>query len=337
MIHQSNRSNSANCSVVILTYNGRRHLEVSVPSALSAAARVAGGCPVVVVDNQSDDDSVAWLKEKYPQVEAVIADRNDCLFSLNRIVALRAEEIIVILNNDMRFDEAFITAMLPHFEDSEVFAVTAKVYDWEGMQNTTGQVIGQLRNFWFYKKLNTNIKASCFTLYAGGGCAAFRRSMFLELNGFDPLYRPAYWEDTDLSYRAWKRGWKVIYEPRSVIYHKVGVTLNEIHGKARVSCLIQRNEILFTVKNCGDIKFLLMYLLLLPFRAFKSFFTGNHPLTHGFFSSLPKFPLVLLRRLRETGKPFVSDQQFLEMIEKNIEFDPKPLRSTEGIVQCKND
>lgn len=325
-----------NCSVIVLTYNGRRHLEVSVPSVLSAAARVAGGCPVVVVDNRSDDDSVAWLKEKYPQVEAVIADRNDCLFSLNRIAALRTEEIIVILNNDMRFDEAFIAMMLPHFQDPEVFAVTAKVYDWDGVRNTTGQVTGQLRNFWFYKQWNKELEQPSFTLYAGGGCAAFRRSMFLELNGFDLLYRPAYCEDVDLSYRAWRRGWKVIYEPRSVIYHKVGATLDEIHGRSKMTRLIRRNEILFTIKNCGDIKFLLMYLLLLPFRAFKSFFMGNQPLTYGFFSALPKIPLALLRRLRETGKQLVSDQQFLEIIEKNIEFDSKPLRSTEGIVQCKS-
>lgn len=324
------------CSVIILTYNGRRHLEISVPSAFSAAARVAGGCPVVVVDNQSNDDSVAWLREKYPQAEVVISERNDCLFSLNSVMASRAEDIVVILNNDMRFDEEFIASMLPYFENPAVFAVAAKVYDWEGIRNTTGQATGRLRNFWFYKRWNQAIEQPLLTLYAGGGCAAFRRSMFLELKGFDPLYRPAYAEDMDLSYRAWKRGWKVIYEPRAVIYHQVGVTLNEIHGQAGVSRLIQRNEILFTVKNCGGAKFLFIYLLLLLWRALKGFFAGNKPLTYGFFAALPKIPLALLRRFQEKDKGSVSDRQFLEMIEQSTGFDQKPLHSTEGMVQCKS-
>ena len=58
----------------------------------------------------------------------------------------------------------------------------------------------------------------CF--YGGGGSCAFDREKFLELGGFDPLLAPFYLEDTDLGYMAWKRGWKVLYQPRSVVYHE---------------------------------------------------------------------------------------------------------------------
>ena len=58
----------------------------------------------------------------------------------------------------------------------------------------------------------------CF--YGGGGSCAFDREKFLELGGFDPLLEPFYLEDTDLGYMAWKRGWKVLYQPRSVVYHE---------------------------------------------------------------------------------------------------------------------
>ena len=58
----------------------------------------------------------------------------------------------------------------------------------------------------------------CF--YGGGGSCAFDRAKFLELGGFDELLRPFYLEDTDLGYLAWKRGWKVLYQPRSVVFHE---------------------------------------------------------------------------------------------------------------------
>ena len=58
----------------------------------------------------------------------------------------------------------------------------------------------------------------CF--YGGGGSCAFDRRKFLELGGFDALLAPFYLEDTDLGYMAWKRGWKVLYQPRSIVYHE---------------------------------------------------------------------------------------------------------------------
>ena len=105
------------CCVLILNYNGRAHLETCVPSVLRAAARVDGGCPVVVVDNQSTDDSLAWLGQRHPAVQAIVCEANDCLFSLNKVVASRSEDFVVILNNDIRVDERFVMAMLPHFKD----------------------------------------------------------------------------------------------------------------------------------------------------------------------------------------------------------------------------
>jgi hypothetical protein len=59
-------------------------------------------------------------------------------------------------------------------------------------------------------------------LYGCGGATAWDRKRFLMLGGFDSLYFPGYWEDVDLSWRGWKRGWRCLYEPRSVVYHAGG-------------------------------------------------------------------------------------------------------------------
>ena len=301
------------CSILILNFNGRSHLELCVPSALAAARRVPGGCPVVVVDNRSRDDSVRWLGVAHPDVEVVVAQRNDYLFSLNGVVASRPEDIVVIVNNDMRFDEDFIGGMLPHFEDDRVFAVTGRIMDWEGEHNTTGQLVGEIRHFWFYKHWNGQLAASCVTLSAG--CGAFRREMFDQLGGFDPLYRPAYWEDNDLCYRAWRRGWKVIYEPKSVIYHRVGATLDETEGgRPQVTRLIRRNEVLFAVRNVGGWGFVVAYLLLLPVRLIRNAMMRNHDMWRGALRALPRVPRALARRWRERGGRLRSDDEFLKEI-----------------------
>jgi GT2 family glycosyltransferase len=57
--------------------------------------------------------------------------------------------------------------------------------------------------------------------YGGGGSCAFDRRKFLELGGFDELLAPFYMEDTDVGYLAWKRGWKVLYQPRSVVFTSI--------------------------------------------------------------------------------------------------------------------
>ena len=305
---------SVTVCLMILNYNGRRHLQDCLPSALAASGKVKTRCPVVVVDNQSVEDDVEFIRSEFPAVEVVVAKKNDTLFSLNKVVSARSEDIVVILNNDMRFDEDFIEPLLGHFTKPDVFAVSAKMFNWEGTESTMGRKIGALRNFWFYKYSQHSVEKACLTLDAGGGCSAFRRSMFAELRGFDSLFRPAYWEDTDLSYRAWKRGWQIVYEPRSIIYHKIGATLDALYGRSKMTRLIARNGVLFTVKNCGGIYFILSYLFLLPLRAITNYCKGNTSLTLGIIDALPKIPLALKRRFEEFRFCRVKDDDFLARI-----------------------
>jgi GT2 family glycosyltransferase len=269
-----------------------------------------------VVDNRSSDGSVAWLRSHYPDVEVEIAERNDYLFSLNEVVASRKEDVIVILNNDMHFDDDCISTMLPHFDSGEVFAVSAKVLDWDGKRVTAGQRVAEKRRLWFHRTWNLEIAEPCLTLDAGGGCASFRRSMYVELGGFDPLYRPGYWEDTDLSYRAWKKGWKVIYEPRSVIYHRVGATMDETQGgRPAVTRLIRRNEIIFALRSVGGWGFALGFLALLPLRIVRNAIMQNSAFCRGALQALPLIPRALARRVSDRGER--NDADFLFEIQQS--------------------
>ena len=107
--------------LAILNYNGKKHLEHSLPTACAAAKEFFGTSSVVVLDNQSTVGDVTWLEHKFPSVEAAVAPKNDFLFSYNWLAPQRTEDILVLLNNDLKLDPDFIAPLLRHFESPDVF------------------------------------------------------------------------------------------------------------------------------------------------------------------------------------------------------------------------
>lgn len=304
------------CCLMILNYNGRELLADCLPSALAAAGAFGRPCPVVVVDNRSSEGDVDFIHSHFPQVETVLAEKNDYLFSLNGAVAGRSEEVVIILNNDMTFDEGFIAPLLDHLRHPEVFAVSARVLDWDREAVITARSQLVRRRFWYSLKRTFDDSEPCYTLYAAGGAAAFRRAMFLELGGFDPLFRPAYYEEVDLSYRAWKRGWKVIYEPSSIMIHRRAATLGRQHSKMRLRRMILRNQVLFNLKDTGTALELAGFLALLPIRFLKALATGPQVTAMGILQSLPRLPRALSGRYRARGPGLITDSELIEEIDR---------------------
>lgn len=296
------------CCLMVLNYNGRQHLEDCFSTLLAAAARSRHDCRVVCVDNRSTEPDVEFLRERFPQVEVVVAAKNDFLFSLNAVVAGRSEEIVVILNNDMRFDPEFVDPLVAHFDDPSLFASAAQLVNWDVATPQNAARRGWTQNAWFYKGWRDAGGGPALSLEAPGGASAYHRERFVELGGFDPLYRPGYYEDLDLSYRAWMRGWRTVFEPGSIIYHKEGVTLDGVFGGRRMSRVHFRNHVLFTVKNIGDARFLALFLLLLPVRALRPLLGGDTLPLRGIAAALRRLPAAL--RARRTRRGASSSEVF---------------------------
>jgi GT2 family glycosyltransferase len=273
-----------------------------------AVTRTPYSVPIVVVDNRSTEPDADWIRSEFPEVEVVVAPRNDYLFSLNAAVESRREEVVVILNNDMRVDPDFLGPLLRHFRDPDVFAASANVFDWDGTRTTTGQRLMRVRHGWLYQWWAAHPSAPTHTLYAGGGCAAFRRSQYVALGGFDPLYRPAYFEDVDLSYRAWMRGWRTIYEPASVIYHRIGATLWTPDREARMQRMLLRNQALCTVKNVAGWGDALVFIAVLPVRAARMALRGERAGALGLLASISRLPRALWGRAK-SPRPLMSPAQ----------------------------
>jgi hypothetical protein len=115
----------------------------------------------------------------------------------------------------------------------------------------------------------------CF--YGGGGSCAFDRRKFLELGGFDELLAPFYLEDTDLGYMAWKRGWKVLYQPRSIVYHEHRGTIGKRFTDSQIQAVLKKNYLLFCWKNIHDWRLLAPHFFFSYGGALLSLATGDVP------------------------------------------------------------
>jgi GT2 family glycosyltransferase len=206
--------------LAILNYNGKKHLEHLLPTACAAAKKFPGTCSVIVLDNQSTDDDVAWVEREFSSVQTIIAPNNDFLFSYNWLAQKRTEDILVLLNNDLKVDHDFLAPLIRHLQLPDVFSVSARSFDWNGGEITSGPARLKFNNGFYGWGFDTQHQKTCHTLFTSGGFMAVDRNKFNEMGGFNRLFYPAYCEDLDLCFRAWRRGWRCIYEPASVVWHR---------------------------------------------------------------------------------------------------------------------
>lgn len=243
-------------SVVIPNWNGRDLLEKYLPSVAEALA----GDPeneLIVVDNGSSDGSAQFVQANFPGVKLMALDRN-LGFGGGSNTGVRAakNDIVVLLNSDMRVERGFLEPLIAGFTDERVFAVSCQILftDPARRREETGLTQG-----WWEEgtlrvghRVDDEIRSLYPCFYGGGGSCAFDRRKYLELGGFDPLFEPFYLEDADLGYRAWKRGWKVLYQPESVVYHEHRGTIGRHFRPARIQAVLEKNFILFTWKNIHE-------------------------------------------------------------------------------------
>jgi N-acetylglucosaminyl-diphospho-decaprenol L-rhamnosyltransferase len=229
--------------LAILNYNGKKHLEQLLPTACAAAKEFPGACSVVVLDSQSTDNDVAWIKREFPSVETVVAPKNDFLFSYNWFARKRTEDVLVFLNNDLKLDHEFVAPLVRHFESPDVFSVSARSFDWNGGEVTSGPAHLKFQNGFYSWRFDTHRQTRCHTLFTSGGFMAVDRKKFIELSGFNRLFAPAYCEDVDLCFRAWRAGWRCIYEPDSIVWHRHQATWSH-HSNGSLNSLELRNLLL---------------------------------------------------------------------------------------------
>ncbi|MDP9113869.1 MAG: glycosyltransferase [Acidobacteriota bacterium] len=315
-LNADTQPDALSAAIVIPNWNGRDLLAKYLPSVAVAAERVAGS-EIIVVDNGSTDGSTEFIRECFPQVR-VIALANNLGFGGGSNAGFRAarHDVVVLLNSDMRVEADFLQPLLDGFTDAQVFSVACQIFfsDPNKVREETG-----LTEFWWERgglrvrhRSEPTVRELYPCAYGGGGSCAFDRRKFLELGGFDELLAPFYFEDTDLGYLSWKRGWKNLYQPASVVYHEHRGTIGRRFSDAYIQGVLKKNFLLFTWKNIHEWRRLLANFFSSWISALLSWLGGDSPERSslaGIFRAALQLPAAMASRARALRLAAVSDTE----------------------------
>jgi GT2 family glycosyltransferase len=151
------------------------------------------------------------------------------------------------------------------------------------------------------------------------GSGAFRRSVLNKIGGLQELYKPFYWEDVDLSYRAQKMGYAIKVEKNSKVEHehKKG-SIKKREKSNFVLQIVYRNQFYFVWLNITDRKLLINHVLYLPYHLLAAIKDRNWLFLRAFFIALSNIGYVLSERRKITSKFTVTDQTILKRFEKEV-------------------
>ncbi|MCA8981379.1 MAG: glycosyltransferase [Planctomycetes bacterium] len=320
MTRQPEISPSRVC-VVVPSYCSWKNLERNLPGLVRESLRVGFG--VLVSDDTSPDDTVARLREHFHELRLEERAANGGFGENCNDAVRRAEgyDYVYLLNADVEVREGFLEPLLEHFTDPAVFAVASVSVGSDGKTVEDAARRTRFKRGHLRWEVNHEPPATGSvqpTFFASGAHVLYRRDRFLELGGFDPLYAPFYWEDVDLSYRAWKRGWRVLVDHRSRVHHqREHSDIERTQTSSRYVGMNHRGRFLFTWKNIHDRRMLWgEHLVRVIPRALFGWLLLDKLFYNGFFRALPRLPKALAGRRAERRAMVRTDREIFEELER---------------------
>lgn len=301
-----------NISIVIPNYNGQDLLKKNLPKVIEAV----GDAEIIVVDDFSTDNSLNVLDSFGSKLKVIRSEKNFGFSStVNLGVKAAKGDIIILLNTDVIPEKGFLAPLIPHFKEDNVFAVGCMDKSIEDDKVALrGRGIGAWkRGFLVHSRGEVN---KTNTLWVNGGSGAFRKSVWDKLGGFNELYSPFYWEDIDLSYRALKSGYKIMFEPKSVVVHEHDKgAIKKKFSASYIKTVAYRNQFIFVWKNVTDLDLQLRHLFWLPYHMIKAFMRMDLTFYKGFFNAFVLLPKII-RSGFEDKKLFVLKDKQVSLFKK---------------------
>lgn len=317
-------------SIIIPNYNGEHLLRENLPKVIGAAEEYRDGkIEIIVVDDCSTDKSVESIKHYVPiiknkniKLKLIENDKNAGFSStVNHGVKEADGEIVILLNTDVAPEKDFLEPLLKYFSDEKVFAVGCLDKSVEnGKIVLRGRGIGRWQRGFLVHSRGEVDKQN--TLWVSGGSGAFRKSTWEKLGGFSELYKPFYWEDIDLSYRALKSGYKILFEPKSIVVHRheEGV-IKKIYSPFQIKTVAYKNQFIFVWYNATDFNLQLLHILWLPHHSFKALLRRDWAFFLGFFKAFTLLPKIIQSSFK-AQKIFVKkDREVIEMFRRTESVD----------------
>ncbi len=290
-----------NISVVIPAYKNTRQLADNLATNLPHLK----GCEVIVV-NDYPPESLQTVTRKFPAV-TLIENAHNLGFAgaVNVGVSQAQGDYVMLLNSDVvLLDSSFRRAVEHLHRDSNLFAVSF------AQRERDGGTVGSNRLYWkdgmmYHSKSNGKTGPNG---WAEGGACMVNARIYRELGGFDTLFSPFYWEDIDLSYRAWRSGYAVMYDSEILVEHHHESTIGKYFGKQQINATTFRNQLIFIWKNIDDRRLMREHRSRLPGLLLRQTIKGEFTYLSGFLRAL--FMIGEIRDKRSSYK--LTDQSVLD-------------------------
>ena len=223
-------------AVVILNWNGLDFLKRFLPS---ICASTYPNLDIIVVDNASNDNSVSFVRENYPQIKISINDQNyGFAGGYNRVLNSLDQDYFVLLNSDVEVEPGWIEPVIQLMEkDRSIAAAQPKILSQSnkklfeyagaagGFLDSFGYPFCRGRIFDSLEVDSSQYDQSSEIFWASGAAFFIKRSKWLEMNGLDEDFF-AHMEEIDLCWRLKNNNYKIMYCAESTVFHVGGGTLN---------------------------------------------------------------------------------------------------------------
>lgn len=218
-------------SIIIVNWNGRSLLETCLPAAL---AQTYPSANVIVVDNGSHDGSAAWIAARYPQVRLICNSTNAGFAAANnQAIATSSAPYLALLNSDAAPETDWLDEMVRAMEsDERVGACAPRILRWDdhGVIDSLGLSIDRSGTAWEWQsgqRADRDTATAVRAVFGASGAACLlRRAMLDDIGAFDEDFF-CYLEDADLAWRARLAGWRCLYVPTAIVYHRHSASSGE--------------------------------------------------------------------------------------------------------------
>lgn len=250
-------SRSPKVAIVILNWNGKNFLEKFLPSVLTTSYE---NFEVVVSDNGSSDESVAFIKQNFPQVKLILFDKNNGFAKgYNETLKKVQAEYYALLNSDVEVEAGWLTPIVNLLEQDKLNAAcqpkllsynNKHLFEYAGgaggWLDSFGYPFARGRIFDVCEEDKGQYDSTEQVFWVTGAAMVIRSDVFHEMKGFDEYFF-AHQEEIDLCWRMQLSGYKLFACPASVVYHVGGGTLPR--GNSLKTYLNFRNNQIMLYKN----------------------------------------------------------------------------------------
>lgn len=269
-------------------------------------------CEIIIVD----DDPKSKMDKKISAISKkikIIKNSINLGFgqSMNIGISQSTSNYVFLLNSDVILQNTtFLKAISFLKKNKEYFAVSFSQIEKD--KSITGKNTIYFNNGFIFHSRHNNINTG-LNAWAEGGCSIVDKKVFNKLGGFDNLYAPFYWEDVDLSYKAYKAGYKVLFDSSIITHHQHESTIKTYFDDTTIKHVALRNQIIFQWKNITNQSLLITHIQYIAILFFKALFTLDMNFLKSFWYALTKLSKIMNTRSSFNKKIVKDDKEILDL------------------------